>query len=112
MHESHQVQRLIGEVQSALQKKGAVKARKVSIVIGELLGFDEVSVRLHWEEMTCGTNLEGAELAIRLAPAKLQCPKCSQLFAKKGSQMSCPVCQVLGSPTSAGREFCVEDIAV
>lgn len=110
MHESHQVQRLIKDAEAELKKRGASKARKVSIIVGELLGFEEVSIQLHWEEMIQGTVLEGAELAIRFAPAKLQCPKCSLVFDKKGSQLSCPVCQVMGTPTSAGKEFCVSDI--
>jgi hydrogenase nickel insertion protein HypA len=112
MHESHQVQRLIAETQEALKKRGAARAREVSILVGELLGFDEMSIRLHWEEMTLGTALEGATLAICFVPAKLQCPKCAKVFDKKGSEMSCPVCRVIGTPTPSGREFSVKDIAV
>ena len=110
MHESHQVQRLITECQDTIKKRGIKKVQKVAILVGELLGFDEDSVRLHWEEMTEGTSLEGTDLAIEFVPAKLQCPQCARIFDKKGSQLSCPQCLVMGTPTSAGKEFCIKEV--
>ncbi len=110
MHESHQVQGLIAKANDMIQARGIKKAKKVSILVGELLGFDEGSVLLHWEEMTQGTALEGVELKVEFVPAKLQCPKCAEVFPKKGSVLSCPKCQLMGIPTSAGREFSIKDI--
>ncbi|MBF0569928.1 MAG: hydrogenase maturation nickel metallochaperone HypA [Candidatus Omnitrophica bacterium] len=110
MHESHQVQRLINDAQQALTRRGLAKARKVSVLVGELMGFDEGSLQLHWEEMVLGTSLEGAELVIEFVPAKLQCPKCKAIYPKKGSALSCPACQVIGVPMPSGKEFCIKDI--
>ncbi|NTV29149.1 MAG: hydrogenase maturation nickel metallochaperone HypA [Candidatus Omnitrophica bacterium] len=112
MHESHQVQRLIQEARQMAAERKASKVKKVTIVVGELLGFDEMSVRLHWEEFAIGTPLADAELEIRFVPARLRCPKCSALFPKKGSDLSCPTCKIMGSPTDTGREFLIEDMAV
>jgi hydrogenase nickel incorporation protein HypA/HybF len=110
MHESHQVQRLIGEARQWMETRQIAKPRRVTVLMGELLGFDAVSVGLHWEELTAGTPLEGAALTVETVPARLNCPQCGVLFPKRGSNLSCPSCQVLGTPTPAGREFCIKEI--
>jgi hydrogenase nickel incorporation protein HypA/HybF len=110
MHESHQVQHLITRAKQMLLKQELTQAKKVSIIVGEALGFDEMSLRLHWEEFAQGTPLEGAVLVIRFVPAKLQCLACLKLFPKKGSQLTCPKCNVIGRPTDTGKEFKIESI--
>ncbi|MEI6438500.1 MAG: hydrogenase maturation nickel metallochaperone HypA [Candidatus Omnitrophota bacterium] len=111
MHESHQVQHLVSHAQKMAAEKKIAKPTAVTVVVGEALGFDEMSMCLHWEEFVTGTSMEGVKLVVKFVPAKLQCPSCSELFPKKGSQMSCPKCQVLGKPTDSGKEFFIESIA-
>lgn len=94
-----------------IAEKKIVKPTAVTVVVGEALGFDEMSMSLHWEEFVAGTPLEGAKLVVRFVPCQFQCPACSAIFPKKGSQMSCPKCQVLGKPTDSGKEFFIESIS-
>ena len=110
MHESHQVQHLVSHAQKMIAEKKIGHPSAVTVVVGDALGFDEMSMRLHWEEFISGTALEGVELVVRFAPVVFQCPACSSLFPKKGSQMSCPKCQVPGKPTDSGKEFFIESI--
>ncbi len=110
MHESHQVQHLVFHAQEMIATQKIVRPSAVVVVVGEALGFDEMSMRLHWEEFTEGTSLEGVALTVRFVSAQFQCPVCSELFAKKGSQMSCPKCHCPGKPTDSGREFFIESI--
>ncbi len=110
MHESHQVQRLITEAEKMMSARRIKKPRQVTVVMGELLGFDEVSVGLHWEEMTIGTPLEGCLIVVETVAAQLKCPKCAALFPKKGSDLSCPTCRVMGTPTPTGKEFSIKEI--
>ncbi|MBF0619529.1 MAG: hydrogenase maturation nickel metallochaperone HypA [Candidatus Omnitrophica bacterium] len=110
MHESHQVQHVITHAQEMCAARKIAAPKKITILVGELLGFDEMSVRLHWEEFAEGTILEKAELVLQFVPAKLICPKCSAPFPKRGSDLSCPLCRVLGTPTASGKEFQIADI--
>ena len=112
MHESHQVQHLISRVQDEMKKRGVTKVRQVTVLVGELLGFDDVSIGLHWEEMTGGTELEGTQIVVEFNPASLHCPKCGLNFKKKGSDLSCPKCRVMGTPTASGKEFSLKDLIV
>ncbi len=110
MHEVHHVQKLVAEAKAQAQAKGLKKVREVVIQVGELLGFDEGSIRIYWEDMTSGTPLDGAKLVVQFIPAKLECPKCGQVFAKKGSDLNCPQCKCLGKPAPGGKEFNIKEI--
>lgn len=112
MHESHQVQHLISQVRDEMKKRGVAKVKQVTVRVGELLGFDDISIGLHWEEMTTGTELEGAVIVVEFVPARLHCPQCGSDFPKKGSDLSCPQCRVMGTPTPSGKEFRLKDMVV
>ena len=107
MHEHHQVERL---VQTLLNDTQGRKIRSVRLVMGEMLGFDETSVRLYFENFTEGTPAEGAELSFRWVKAELHCPACNRNFVKIKSQLDCPNCGRQGTPTQMGKEFFCEDI--
>ena len=95
-----------------MKKRGVSKVKQVNVLVGELLGFDDISIGLHWDEMTSGTELEGTKIVVESAPARLHCPKCGSDFRKKGADLSCPKCRVMGSLTSSGKEFCMKDMVV
>jgi len=112
MHESHQVQHLISHIQHEMQQRGVAKPRQVTVLVGELLGFDDVSIGLHWDEMTEGTPLEGVKLVVEVSPAKLHCAGCNIDFPKRGSDLSCPKCRLLGAATASGKEFRMKELLV
>lgn len=103
---------MILEAQKMASDRRSEKVKRITIAVGELLGFDEMSIRLHWEEFAAGTSLEAAQLDIRFVPAQLLCPKCSTLFPKRGSDLSCPACRVMGAPTATGKEFLIDSLVV
>lgn len=107
MHEHHQVERL---VKTLLNETGGRKVRGVRLVMGELLGFDETSVRLYFENFTEGTPAEGAELSVRWVKGELHCPVCRRNFVKIKSQLDCPACGAQGTPTEIGKEFFTEEV--
>lgn len=110
MHESHQVQHAVSHAQKMMAERKIARPKKVSVVVGDALGFDEMSMRLHWEEFVDGTPLADAELVVRFVPAYLECPSCRERFPKQGSRLSCPKCQQMGKPTDTGREFFIESL--
>jgi hydrogenase nickel incorporation protein HypA/HybF len=108
MHEQHQVQKLINDIVAEARGKGIPKVTELTVVMGDLLGFDEGSVRLYFEMLGEGTLLEGARISFRKVPGELHCPKCRKDFLKKGSALNCPVCGTQGIPTEKGKEFFAE----
>jgi hydrogenase nickel incorporation protein HypA/HybF len=110
MHEHHQVQRLVAEAQKLAEEKKAKKVKRVTILVGELLGFNEGSIRLYWEQFSAQTPVEGAELTVEFSAIKLKCPKCGKVFDKKKAEFKCPSCHVLGEITPSGNEVCIKEI--
>jgi hydrogenase nickel incorporation protein HypA/HybF len=109
MHEHHQVEKLVREL---LAQHPDRTIKSVRLVMGDLLGFDETSVRLYFENFTEGTPAERAELRLRWIQGELQCPDCKKHFVKIKSALECPTCGKQGVPTEIGKEFFFEDIVV
>jgi hydrogenase nickel incorporation protein HypA/HybF len=107
MHEHHAVQNLVNQ---AIEKAGTKKVNKVCFGLGELVGFDDVSIGLYFEQMTSGTPLEGAALEIRHYLPKLQCKDCSAVFEDPGRKFICPSCSGTSLSLQSGKEFFLESI--
>jgi hydrogenase nickel incorporation protein HypA/HybF len=107
MHEHHQVEKL---VEGLLCEARGRKVRSLVLVMGNMLGFDETSVRLYFEHFTDGTPAEGAELTVRWIRGELHCPQCNKNFVKDRSRLDCPACGRQGVPTPTGKEFFFENV--
>ncbi len=110
MHEHHQVEKIVKAVFQTAKEKNLAKVKKVNLLMGDLLGFDDTSVKLYFESFTDGTIAEGAELIIKHIPGQLKCSNCNKNFIKVRSDLSCPDCHRQGLPTDIGKEFAVESI--
>ncbi|MCE5263173.1 MAG: hydrogenase maturation nickel metallochaperone HypA [Deltaproteobacteria bacterium] len=107
MHEHHQVEKLVKDLITAT---GGRKVKSLCLVMGDLPGFDETSVRLYFENFTEGTPAEGAELKVRWIRGELRCPACGRNFVKIKSRLDCPTCGRQGTPTAVGREFHFDEV--
>jgi hydrogenase nickel incorporation protein HypA/HybF len=107
MHEHHQVDAVVKDLLAKAAEKKATKITKVSLKMGELLGFDEMSVRLYFETFTENTIAEQAELEIVPVKGQLHCAQCQQDFVKEKGNLDCPICKKQGVPTQVGKEFFV-----
>ncbi len=111
MHEHHAVQNLVNQAIEKADQQGIKKVKKVVFGLGELVGFDDVSIGLYFEQMTSGTPLEGAALEIRHHRPKLQCKDCSLVFEDPKREFKCPACSSMNLSLLAGKEFSLESIS-
>ena len=65
MHEAHIVENLVKQVVAEALKRKATKVIKVSIALGEALGFDAEAIRLYYQTISEGTIANGALVDIR-----------------------------------------------
>jgi hydrogenase nickel incorporation protein HypA/HybF len=132
MHEYHSVESLVKTILATAKRQQASRITRVSLVMGELCGFEESSVRLYLENLSQGTLLEGVDVHIRHQPAELLCRTCNKTFPAKKHNFSCPVCGTAGACraaaaapqpndpgdgasvvcTETGKEFYVENIEI
>ncbi len=65
MHEYHIVEGIVKQVIDIAQNNHASKVTRVRIVMDELCGFEESSLRLYFENISNGTLAEGAQLIVK-----------------------------------------------
>lgn len=111
MHENHAVQNLVNQAIEKANQQGIKTVSKVVFGLGELVGFDDVSIGLYFEQMTSGTPLENASLEIRHHRPKLQCKDCSLVFEDPKREFKCPACSSMNLSLLGGKEFSLESIS-
>ena len=109
MHEIAITQNLLD---IALKNAPDRKVKGITIVIGELSGIVEDSVRFCFELVAANTTAQGASLTFRTVPAHLRCTRCALDFKMENGDWACPQCGNLGGQVVQGRECYVESIDV
>lgn len=113
MHERPVTESIFSIVMEHAAKKDAVRVKKVKIVVGELTGYVEDSIRFYWQALTEGTIAEGAELEVEYVPIKVKCSGCGHEYtAPDQYSMFCPECNFFGGQMMSGKELLVESIEV
>jgi len=90
----------------------AKRITKITLVVGEKSGFLSDSIEMYFKIIAEGTPVEGAALEILSVKPLLNCPNCSELFARKPYSFACPKCGQDGNPTEIGKEFYVKNIEI
>jgi len=112
MHEYHIVEGVVKQMLKKAKSSNATKVTRVTLVMGELSGLKDGPVRSYFENLSKGTLLEGAELIIKPAGAKLRCKDCGEIFEHEKSNFNCPKCSGPGVLTNSGKEFYIDNIEI
>ena len=112
MHELGITQSILDSVLQEAEKADAGKVRQINLVIGEMSGVSEESVRFHFATLSRGTIAEGAELAFTTVLAKSRCRQCDSVFEAEANDWTCPGCGGSDLEVTGGRELQVESIEV
>ena len=112
MHELSVTEELLKLTLKHAEKAGARRVLKVSLVIGELTGFMEESIRFYFDILAEETIAHKALLAVSRVPARARCGKCRTEFTPKQTDWLCPACGGLIEEIVSGREFLVESIEI
>jgi hydrogenase nickel incorporation protein HypA/HybF len=91
---------------------GASRITRIELVIGEMTGFVDESIRFCFDAISPGTIAEGAELAFHRVPVRLRCHRCGAEFEPDGMDWRCTSCASYGGEVITGREFYVDSIEV
>jgi len=84
----------------------------ITIVLGELSGIVEDSVRFCFDVVAADTAAQGASLTFLKVPAHIRCNQCAFEFRMEPGDWACPHCGNLGGEVVQGRECYVESIEV
>ncbi len=90
----------------------ARRVTDISIVLGQLVGFSEESIRFFWQILSEGTACEGAALHFEHVPAELHCIDCDAPFTIPDELVACPSCSSTRVKIVKGNEFLLQSIEV
>jgi len=88
------------------------RIKTITIVIGELSGIVEDSVRFCFDVVAAETAAQGATLTVRTVSARIQCSGCASEYEPDSGEWLCPRCGNLGGQVMRGRECYIESIDV
>ncbi|MDP8299774.1 MAG: hydrogenase maturation nickel metallochaperone HypA [Candidatus Tantalella remota] len=112
MHEYHIVEAVVKQAVLAAESNNAAKITRIALVMGELSGLEEGSIRLYFEDLTKGTLAENAELVVSSERARLKCEKCDKTFEYEKSKFNCPLCGEQAIATEKGKGLYIRDIEI
>jgi len=112
MHEVAITQSMLDLVLKQAEKARAKEVKKINLVIGEMSGFTEDSVRFYFDLLSKGTLAAGATLSFRVVPTTARCRGCGKDFELKELDWTCPHCHGNNIEIVAGKELSVESIEV
>ncbi len=112
MHELSITQSMFDLVMEQAKKNQARKVININLVIGEMTGVVEDSVRFYLEFLCKGTIVEGAVLKVKTIPAKARCSRCNIIFELPEYEWTCPKCKQGGLEITGGTELFLESIEV
>ncbi len=108
MHELGLTQNIIDMAVSEARDR---KVTGINLVIGELSGVVEESIRFCFDVVSKDTPAAGARLCVTKVAAVIRCASCSSTFGLEREGL-CPECGKRGGEVTAGREFYLESIEV
>lgn len=112
MHECSVVEQLVKIASKKAAEAEASGVKSVNVVVGELTGYMEDSIRFYFRLLAKDTPLEDAQLNVTFVKPKLRCPSCGNLFERERFSFDCPDCGTAGEPTKTGSEFYIDTMEV
>ena len=112
MHEYHIVEGVVKQILEKAKNSEAKKITSVTLILGELSGLQEESIRMYFSNLSKENLLEGAELIVKPVKSKLKCQDCGAIFEHEKSNFNCPKCHGLGILTNSGKEFYIDNIEI
>jgi hydrogenase nickel incorporation protein HypA/HybF len=109
MHELSITQNI---VDIALKTAENRRVTGITVVLGDLSGVVEESVRFCFGAVAENTRAEGATLSFQRVAAVVRCTGCASEFGLTEGEWECPGCGSVGGHVVQGRECYIDSIEV
>ncbi len=112
MHEMSITEDMLKIVLEHAAQNHATQVGKINLVVGELTGYVEDSVRFYFDFLSKETIAKGAVLEFTMVLARAKCRQCSTTFNITESDWTCPGCRSRELDIIEGKDLFVESIEV
>ncbi len=111
MHEGNFTEQIVEALLSELSPYAGARPKRVCVEVGEMLHLIPETVRAHYEMLTRGTPLAGAELELQEVPVRVLCDMCGQRGTVEDHHvLLCPCCGASRVKVLSGREVIIRSI--
>lgn len=112
MHELSITQDMLELALSEAEKVNARRIGKISLVIGEMTGVVDDSVKFYFDFISKDTIARDAALIFKKIPVKARCRRCGREFTVSDLNWICPDCRGTSLEITSGNELYLESIEV
>ena len=114
MHELPITQEVVRIACEEAAKAGAKRIKEINLVVGEMSGVVDDSVKFYFNLLTENTMAAGAQLNFRRLPMLVRCVECNHEFHPDGDSYNweCPQCHQWLVNIIQGKEFYIDNLEV
>ncbi len=112
MHEMGITESILENIFSHAEEHGAKRVNKVILEFGEMTQVVPDSILFYFELLGKDTIIEGAEVDIKMIPARAKCTNCGEEFEVRDLIFVCPKCSGFATDIISGREMNIKSIEV
>lgn len=112
MHELAMVASIYNVIEAKIKEYGVNKVKQVTIIVGELTGVEDATLKACFEMYVQATPAEGAELVIKRVPVKVSCRICGNEYKTKIPFSECAVCGNKSIQIIDGKELYIDCLEV
>ena len=112
MHELSLCQNLLHQVQEIARQQNATHIKLIQVKIGTLSGVAAESLEHAFPIASVGTIAEGAQLSIKIVPARVQCESCGAESDVETNKLNCATCGDENTRLISGSEMLLENIEI
>ena len=112
MHELAMVESIYDVIMDKIREYGVKRVTRVRLVVGELTGVEDTTMKACFEVVTEATPVEGAELVIDRVPIAVKCRVCGNEYETKIPFAACAACGNRSLKIISGKELYIDSLEV
>lgn len=112
MHELSMVEAIYDVIIDKIKEYDVSRVIQVKLVVGELTGVEDMTMKACFEMYVQSTPVEGANLIIERVPIKVRCRVCGNEYETKIPFSECAVCGNKSIKIITGKELYIDSLEV
>lgn len=99
-------------INDQIKENGIQRVLEVNLVVGDLTGVEDMTMKACFELFAQSTPVEGAVLKIEHVPIKARCRKCGNEFSIQKMMYRCTACGNESVSIISGKELYIDNMQV
>lgn len=110
MHEMAMISSIFNVINDKIKEYGINRVKQVKLVVGDMTGVEDNTMRACFELFAETTPVEGARLVIEHIPIKVRCRNCGNEYVASNMHFKCSSCGGSSINIITGKELYIDNI--